>query len=148
MITIDDEGEILSKAPTFGVLSAAQLRQLAFASERVVFADGKTIVHQGQDAEFAFLILEGEVDISIKEDQQDRFLLTVGEGFVLGEIGMITGTSYKGMGIAKGPVKALRIRRESFLQLLEGDKAAMTATLRRLTETTAGYEEQFKIRLE
>lgn len=148
MITLCEEAQTLSKASVFGALSTAQLRQLAFASDRIVFPDGKTILHPRQDPDCAFLILEGEADVFMQQDGLERFITKVGKGFVLGEIGMITETPHKASAIAKGRVQALRINRSSFIQMLEGNKSAMTSILRSLAQRKAEYEEQFSIKLD
>ena len=147
MKTIADEAKTLAMDETFQGLPATQLRQLAFASERFAFADGEPIIRQGDDEGNGYLVLEGKVDATLKTEEGERKLGTVEAGFLVGFDALITGGNYLVTVTANGPATLLRIRRTSFLELLEGDKEAMSRLLRTLSERKARVEEQLSVKL-
>src|SRR5258708_30836990 len=52
--------------PLFADIEPAKLKLLAFMSERVGFDHGKFLCHQGDQADAAYLIIEGEAEILLE----------------------------------------------------------------------------------
>ena len=68
-----EEYELLRRVPFFAEVEPAKLKLLAFMSERVGFDDGKFLCHQGDQADAAYLIIEGEADIILDWRQVARW---------------------------------------------------------------------------
>ena len=65
-MSLMQEYELLRRVPFFSEIEPAKLKLLAFMSERVGFDAGKTLFRQGDQADAAYLIIEGEADISVE----------------------------------------------------------------------------------
>ncbi len=145
MLTIFEEAALLAEAEVFRTIPVPKLRQLVFACERFEFADGEVIIHQGVEAHSGYLIVEGEVDISIDIDLETRDLATIGPGNVVGDHALVEGGNYLITATANGPTQVLRISRDVFLQLLDGNKELLTEMLRVLSERKSMAEQMFGI---
>jgi len=122
-IRVDDctqEAEMLRNVPLFSGLSMSELKLLAFASRQLTFAPGEVLMHQGDRADFAFVILDGEVEV-LAETPRGQFLIAVlGRNAMPGEIGVLTDAPRTATVRAKGAVKALRVAPDVFLRLASG----------------------------
>ena len=66
---ITAEVELFSRS--FADAAASQLKLIAFACNRVSFASGEEIFRQGDDADAAFVVLDGRVDTYVGADEQE-----------------------------------------------------------------------------
>ena len=105
-------------SPTRSGLSAAERKLLAFTSELHCFAPGDTLMRQGEPADCAYVILEGEVEV-MGETSSGEFVVTVmGHNSLVGEMSLLLDAPRVATVRAKGPVRALRITGDTFLRLL------------------------------
>lgn len=112
-----EEAEMLSKVPLFGGLSPAQLKLLAFTGSVQKFEPGEILMRQGDRADCAYVILEGEVEVVV-EARGEQFVVAVqGKNALQGEMGVISDAPRSATVRAKSPVRALRISGEVFLRL-------------------------------
>ena len=58
------EYELLRRVPVFAEIEPAKLKLIAFMSERVGYDADRVLCRQGDPADAAFLIIEGEAEIS------------------------------------------------------------------------------------
>lgn len=148
MLTLLDEGRIFARAEVFGHISEARLRQLAFASQRFAFADGEMVFCRGDEGGAGYLILEGEAEVTTPSGEAERVLGVVGPGFMLGDGALITGAPYLVSARARGRLTVLRVARLAFLDLLDGDRAALGGLLASLAERNARIERELAVKLE
>lgn len=81
--------ELLRRYPFFSSLSDDQLKSLAMIGEEVEFNKDLTIVHEGENADALYLLIDGNADLffTIKDEKtnsQKQFLvgeITVGDPF-------------------------------------------------------------------
>ena len=66
--------EWLKKTELFGNLKESQLDALLSRSSVEAFPEGKTIFHQGEDANHLYILIEGMVDLSVKTGEKFDFL--------------------------------------------------------------------------
>ncbi len=64
-MSLKQEFELLRRVPFFAEIEPAKLKLLAFMSERVGFDAGKLIVRQGDPADAAYLIIDGEAEVVV-----------------------------------------------------------------------------------
>jgi CRP/FNR family cyclic AMP-dependent transcriptional regulator len=62
-LDLAEETDLLRKIPMFAKMETSKLKLLAFASEMVSFEDGDIVFHSGDTADYAYVIMEGAVDI-------------------------------------------------------------------------------------
>ena len=85
--------EFLRRFPFFGALSEAQLKAVASLAEEKSYAKGATIFEECDTADKLFLLLEGNVDLYYRS--QEEYHPTTVKEFQVGEInvGEVFGTS-------------------------------------------------------
>ena len=77
-VSLVQEFELLRRMPFFAEIEPARLKLLAFMSERVGFDAGKTLFRQGDAADAAYLIIEGEADILVDTPTGPVTIATLG----------------------------------------------------------------------
>ena len=64
-MNLNEEVEILKGVPLFAKMEPAKLKLLAFTGERMTFASGQEVCHQGDPGDAMYVILGGVADILI-----------------------------------------------------------------------------------
>lgn len=73
----------------FADAAASQLKLIAFACDRVSFTSGEEIFRQGDDADAAFVVLDGRVDTYVGADEQEvQVSQTVEGNELIGEMAL------------------------------------------------------------
>ncbi|MBB3771966.1 putative ABC transport system ATP-binding protein [Angulomicrobium tetraedrale] len=120
-VTPDREEEIraLRSVTIFTDLDIAQLKLLAFTSERVTFAQGEVLFRQGDEADAAYVLLSGTADVLIETDGGPPVRASrVVPHAIIGEMGLVTGDPRSATILATAPIEALELRKDVFLALL------------------------------
>ncbi len=144
MMCIRDETKALSMTPLLKGIEPAKLRRLAFASDRIIFEDGESIIEQGHDADVGYVVMCGEAEMTVAAPHGSEKLGTVGLGHLIGEAAMLAGTPYFISVAAKGSVEALCIRKDHLLKLLEGCADSTSIALQSLSKRIAEVEARYK----
>jgi CRP/FNR family transcriptional regulator, cyclic AMP receptor protein len=132
-VDVSQEAEMLRNVPLFSGLSAAELKLLAFTSQVHCFAPGETLMRQGDPADCAYVILEGEAEVLSATSSGEFVVAVLGRNSVPGEIGVLTDAPRTATVRAKGPVRALRISPEVFLRLASGRPDRALHVMRQLS---------------
>jgi CRP/FNR family transcriptional regulator, cyclic AMP receptor protein len=122
---------VLRQVPLFSRMSKRHLRQLADRSEVLRYRPGEPIVRARFSAEAFFLIASG----SARVDRQDGSCRTIGRGDYFGQLGLIDGVSRNATVVSEDDVVAVKIRRQTFLDLLDHEPTVCRA----LVETLVAY---------
>ena len=130
---LSQEAEMLRKVPLFSGLSASELKLLAFTSQLHCFAPGEILMRQGDPADCAYVILEGEVEVLASTSSGEFVIAVLGRNAVPGEIGVLTDAPRTATVRAKGPVSTLRISPEVFLRLASGRPDRALHVMRQLS---------------
>lgn len=112
------EAEMLRRVPFFGGLDSAKLKLLAFTSRALKFAPGEELMHKGDSADSAYVILEGEVEIMGETSAGEFVVAREGRNSLIGEMGVITNSPRGATVRARDGVRALRISGDVFLRLI------------------------------
>lgn len=112
------EYELLRRVPFFAEIEPAKLKLLAFMSERVGYDAGKTLCRQGDPADAAYLIIEGEADIVIEGPAGPITVATLGANEIVGEMGIIGDVPRSATVRAKGRLVCLRIAKDPFMRMV------------------------------
>lgn len=81
--------DVLARSPLFADMTPYQIRKAILLSEMVPFQAGDRLVEQGSTGQDMYLIIQGEVRVSIDHQGRSTTLATLGEGAVLGEVGFV-----------------------------------------------------------
>lgn len=126
------EFESLRQVPFFAGIEPARLKLLAFMSERVGYDAGKTLFHQGDQADAAYLILEGEADIIIETPSGPLTVATLGANDIVGEMAILGDVPRTATVRAKDRLVALRIAKDPFMRMVREFPNMAVAIMREL----------------
>lgn len=112
------EYELLRRVPFFAEIEPAKLKLLAFMSERVGYDAGRTLCQQGEPADAAYLIIEGEADIVLESPTGQIIVATLGPNDTVGEMGIIGDVPRNATVRARTRLVALRIAKEPFMRMV------------------------------
>ena len=142
---LNDEVEILRKVLLFSGIEPAKLKLLAFTSERINFAEGQSLMRQGEMGNTAYLILSGEADVLVDAGGGPVRVANVGRNSLVGEMAILRDQPRTATVTAATGVETLKITKESFFQLIEDSpKIAvemMRILVKRLETTTIDLTE-------
>ncbi len=132
---IQRETEALSKVPLFSKLEQSKLKLLAFTSELQTYEDGEVVFKEGEAADCAFVILDGEADIyaKTKTDGGQVIVGTLQANQLLGELGVLTSSPRSATIHARGRLMMLRISADRFLELLAENPSVALDVMRQLS---------------
>ena len=117
-MSLVQEYEVLRQIPFFADMEAARLKLLAFMSQRVAYDAGKMLFRQGDSADAAYLVIEGEADVLVETPTGPVAIATVGPNKIVGEMAILCDMPRSATVRAKTRLVALRIAKEPFLRLV------------------------------
>ena len=112
------EYELLRRIPFFCEIEPARLKLLAFMSERVGYDAGKALCVQGDQADAAYLIIEGEADIIVETPTGPLTIATLGANEIVGEMAILCDVPRTATVRAKTRLVALRIAKDPFMRMI------------------------------
>lgn len=98
------------------------------------FADGEVIFRQGDASEEAYLIRAGRVEVAIDLPHGMARLAILGEGDILGEMGLLDERPRSATATAMGPVRADVVGKSEFLSMIADDPGRALELLRAIFE--------------
>ena len=104
----------LSRIELFQDFPPDHIESLLSALEPAKFNDGAVIAKEGTPVDEAFLILEGTAAVTVRGREVAEF---TPEDGLLGIVPLVTNTLFMGTAEARGPVQALKIKRDRFNEL-------------------------------
>lgn len=108
---------------------------------RVEFEAGTEIFREGEDADAAFLVLEGKVEVRKQTPGGDKVVATLGNGDAVGEMALFGATTRTAHAVAVEPTKAYRLSRADFEKRVAGTdpvlRRMVTILVTRLRDATA-----------
>lgn len=141
MSLLSNEVELLRRVPLFSGIEPARLKLLAYTSDVVTYQPNQILFRKGDIGDAAYVIIEGDAEVMVSTESGDIPIAELHDGDFVGEIAILCDTPRTATVQAKSDVKALRIRKEPFFELLHQFPemaVEMTRLLaERLTRTTA-----------
>ncbi|OJX82960.1 ATP-binding cassette domain-containing protein [Magnetospirillum sp. 64-120] len=102
----------------FARLSTAELTQVAEKMTTRRFTDGEVFVRQGEDGDMFYLLQDGQAQVVVTENGQDRVAATLGPGQYFGERALITGETRNATVIGRGDGRIAMLSKAEFQQAL------------------------------
>jgi CRP-like cAMP-binding protein len=138
---LSTEVELLRRVPLFSGIDPSKLKLLAYTSDVITYQPGQVVMRQGDIGDAAYVIIKGDADVSVTTEAGSVPIAQLHDGDFLGEIAILCDTPRTATVVAKSELKALRIRKEPFFEMLRQFPemaVEMTRLLaERLTRTTA-----------
>ena len=110
--------EDLRNIPRFAKVDPTKLKLLAFTSERLQYASGDELFHQGDDGDAAYVILEGQADILVDTPKGAVKVARLGENDIIGEIAILCDMPRTATVVAHSDLETLRVSKEGFFHLV------------------------------
>lgn len=129
-----EETDLLRKIPMFAKMDTSRLKLLAFASELVNFEDGDIVFNYGDSADFAYVIMDGAVDIITETDAGPVVTVTLSQNQLIGELGLLNNTPRIATLVANGNLKAMKITGDMFFRLLRENSEVALDVIRMLSD--------------
>jgi len=131
----------LMRIPFFAGLDASALERVAAGTRTRRFRRGEVIFHAGDPGDALFVIVTGEVKISVpSESGEEAILATLHEGDVFGELALLDGAPRSASAIALVATETVVLPRDKFRELVATEPAirdallaSLAGELRRLT---------------
>jgi len=114
---VEQIARLLAEHPIFDKFDRVSLHAVAAQCGFASFPVGETIMRQGDRDTFAYLILDGAVDIFVEIPGDRIHMATVGPPRIVGELGALTDMPRTATVVVKTPLAVLRIERDSLIEL-------------------------------
>ncbi len=120
-IVLNAETAALARVPLFSEMDPGRLKLLAFASKRLTFAPGEELFRQGDVGDAAYVILKGEVDVFVGEGENEIIVNRLATNELVGDMALLSTNPRLSTVWARTEVEVLELRKELFLELIEGN---------------------------
>ncbi len=142
------EYELLRRIPFFAEIEPAKLKLLAFMSQRIGFDPGMTVCRQGDPADAAYLIIDGEADIILEGGPAGPLTVaTLGPNDIVGEMGILGDVPRNATVRAKGRLVCLRIAKDPFMRMIREFPTMAISIMRELAQRLDANNHQLRAAL-
>jgi hypothetical protein len=114
---------LLRSSPTFGLLGPPQLERLARGLTPTSVPAGTTFMREGEAGDRAYLVADGELDVSIAGKQ----LAVLGRGDLVGEIALLRTGKRTATVAARNDARLYELDSEAFFETVGGHRATAGA---------------------
>lgn len=122
----------LRKVALFAELTPADLKSVANAAEENLYPNGELIAAQGEPGGEMHVVVSGEIEVAVGQDDERIELAQRGPGEVVGEMSLITAKPRMASLVAVGEVRTLSIDRTRFERILFERPEVSLAVMRQL----------------
>ena len=140
-----EETDLLRKIPMFAKMETSKLKLLAFSSEMVSFQDGDIVFNSGDNADYAYVIMEGAVDVITETEKGPIVTVTLSQNQLIGELGLLNNTPRIATLVANGNLLAMKITAEMFFRILRENSEVALDVIRMLSTKLSNTHEQVEL---
>jgi CRP-like cAMP-binding protein len=117
-MNLNEEVEILKGVPIFAKMEPAKLKLLAFTGERMTFASGQEVCHQGDPGDAMYVILGGVADILIDTAGGQVRVAELKKNGFFGETAILCDAPRNATVKASESLQTLKISKDMFYRLV------------------------------
>jgi len=147
MSKLNDEVDLLRSIPMLANLPTNKLKLLAFASDRVSYAQGETLFSQGDEADAAYIVIAGCADVLVAPDENSEAtaVAQLGPNSVIGDMAILCNIPRTATIRTCEALDALKIHKDHMLDMMKESPTLALAVLQeivqRLAKTTQDLSE-------
>lgn len=123
----------LSRIAMFSGIDPGRLKLLAFTGQTIDCLAGEVLFRQDQPSDAVYVVLEGEVEIFREHGDEMVLLNRLGDGQLIGEIGVLCDRTRTATVKAATDLKLLRIEKSVFLDFVQNLPQLALAIIRELS---------------
>ncbi|MFO0728044.1 MAG: cyclic nucleotide-binding domain-containing protein [Myxococcota bacterium] len=127
--------ELLKKLPIFEDLSIDEMKDFYQLCEQISVPAGEVLIEQGRPGQALYIIREGSIAVVSVEGKAEKPIATLPAGTYVGEMSLIDESPTSARVKAAEPVKAFRIRKDSFRAYLYTHDLVAMRVYRSFTRT-------------
>lgn len=116
-MSLEQEVELLRRVPMFANVANANLKLLAFASQRLSFSEGDVVFEQGAQGDAAYIIIGGSANVEIDSSAGPVTVATLKENQIVGEIAILCEVPRTATVRAATDLTTLRVTKDLFFKL-------------------------------
>jgi CRP-like cAMP-binding protein len=117
-MNLNDEVEILKSVPLFSKVEPAKLKLIAFTGERMNYAEGQELFHQGDVGDAMYVILGGVADVLLETPGGQIRVAELKKNSFVGDIAILCDVPRTATIKAREPLTTLRISKDMFYRLV------------------------------
>jgi CRP/FNR family cyclic AMP-dependent transcriptional regulator len=117
-MNLNEEVEILKGVPIFAKMEPAKLKLLAFTGERMTFAEGQELFHQGDPGDAMYVILSGMADVLIDSPAGPITVAQLKKNNFVGDMAILGDVPRTATIKAREPLTTLKISKDMFYRLV------------------------------
>ena len=148
-MSLEQEVELIRQFPIFSKIQPAMQKLLCFSAERLKYDAGQVMFNAGDSADAAYIIIEGEVEISVPTPSGPIVVNSLGKNDILGEIAIFGDVPRTATAKALTKLETLKISKELFMKIIRENPdaavelikilaARLASTTHQLTRTRSG----------
>ncbi len=128
---------LLHHIPILDAVSECNKKLLAFACRPLTYEDGETLFHIHEMADDVYVVIKGEVEQLVFNEQCEVPVGVIGEHELFGEMAVIQNIPRLVSARARGKVEVLRIEGEMFVQMVTSTPEAALSVMQGLSAKIA-----------
>ena len=117
-MNLNEEVEILKGVPIFAKMEPAKLKLIAFTGERMNYAEGQELFHQGDPGDAMYVILAGIADVVIESPSGPITVAQLKKNNFVGDMAILGDVPRTATIKAVEPLTTLRISKDMFYRLV------------------------------
>ena len=139
MSKLQAEVDLMRSIPMLANLPASKLKLLAFASDRVTYEPGEVLFNQGDEADAAYIVIDGLADVVVSADGDGpgSVVAELGPNSFVGDMAIVADIPRTATVRASKKLDALRIRRDHLMDLIRDTPDLAMEVLRELVDRLA-----------
>ena len=117
-MNLNEEVEILKGVPIFAKMEPAKLKLIAFTGERMNYAEGQELFHQGDPGDAMYVILAGIADVVIESPSGPITVAQLKKNNFVGDMAILGDVPRTATIKAREPLTTLKINKDMFYRLV------------------------------
>ncbi|HEX8176678.1 MAG TPA: mechanosensitive ion channel family protein [Pyrinomonadaceae bacterium] len=134
--------ERLAAVDIFAPLTEDEIKQLAHASMRHIFAPGESVIRAGDEGSSMFVVHNGSVSVQISDNGRARTVAVLKDGDFFGEMALFTGEPRAASVVAVEETEVLEIGHEAMKHLFDTNPDLVEALSHIIAERRIGLTAQ------